>query len=265
MGMITLEPTSSVAAVSNVLLAKMMIYRSRDSFVTTQTRCQIHPRANLSDHVADGSVLIDLRQPERTATQFLDCLAKQPRPATLSRKGDARADLRVPASISDGSRRRSSRDRSPDREPDHVLVNWHASGRPLTRGAPEERPNRGHRAGSRSLRSLPLKPAPQPAGEVSCRLCREDRKMKPIIASLAIVAAVAIAAPAGAQQAPSTPSLPAPHPVQPLGRMPAGGPPTSERGITGSVERAHHRPHRVSSSHASQPVTPSPGTTKPTN
>ena len=89
--------------------------------------------------------------------------------------------------------------------------------------------------------------------------------MKPIIVSMAVVAAVAIAAPAGAQQAPSNPSVPTPHPVQPLNRMPAGGPPTSERGITGSVERAHHRPHRVSHSHASQPVTPLPGTTKPTN
>jgi hypothetical protein len=87
--------------------------------------------------------------------------------------------------------------------------------------------------------------------------------MKPIVISMALVAAVAIAAPAGAQ-APSNPSVPAPHPVQPLGRMPAGGPPTSERGITGSVERAHHRPHRVTHSHAS-PATPSPGTTKPTN
>jgi hypothetical protein len=88
--------------------------------------------------------------------------------------------------------------------------------------------------------------------------------MKPIVISMAVVAAVAIAAPAGAQ-APSNSSVPVPHPVQPLGRMPAGGPPTSERGITGSVERAHHRPHRVSSSHASQPVSPSLGTTKPTN
>ena len=89
--------------------------------------------------------------------------------------------------------------------------------------------------------------------------------MKPLMFSIAVVAAVAIAAPAGAQQAPLSPSGMPPHPVQPLNRMPAGGAPTSERGIPGSVERAHHRPHRVSSSHASQPVTPSPGTTKPTN
>ena len=89
--------------------------------------------------------------------------------------------------------------------------------------------------------------------------------MKLIVMSMALVAAVAIAAPVGAQQAPSNPTVPAAHPVQPLNRMPAGGPPTSERGITGSVERAHHRAHRVSSSHASQPVTPSPGTTKPPN
>ncbi len=108
-------------------------------------------------------------------------------------------------------------------------------------------------------------PAPRPASEVSFSQRREDDKMKPIVISMALVAAVAIAAPAGAQQAPSNPSVPAPHPVQPLGRMPAGGPPTSERGITGSVERAHHRPHRVSHPHASQPVTTSPGTTKPTN
>jgi hypothetical protein len=88
--------------------------------------------------------------------------------------------------------------------------------------------------------------------------------MKPIVISVAVVAAVAIAAPAAAQQAPSSPSVPAPHPIQPLGRMPAGGPPTSERGITGSVERAHHRAHRVSHPHASQPVTPPLGTTNPT-
>ena len=88
--------------------------------------------------------------------------------------------------------------------------------------------------------------------------------MKPIFVSMALVAAVAIAAPAGAQPAQSNPSVPAPHPVQPLNRMPAGGPPTSERGITGSVERAHDRPHRVSH-HASQPGTPSLGTTKQPN
>jgi hypothetical protein len=87
--------------------------------------------------------------------------------------------------------------------------------------------------------------------------------MKPLMFSMAVVAAVAIAAPAGAQQAPLSPSGMPPHPVQPLNRMPAGGPPTSERGITSSVERAHHRPHRVSH-HASQPVTPLPGTTNPT-
>ena len=86
--------------------------------------------------------------------------------------------------------------------------------------------------------------------------------MKPIVVIMAVVAAVAIAAPIGAQQTPSNPSVPAPHPVQPLNRMPAGGPPTSERGITGSVERAHHRSHRVSHSHASQPATSTPGTTK---
>jgi hypothetical protein len=88
--------------------------------------------------------------------------------------------------------------------------------------------------------------------------------MKPIVISMALVAAMAIAVPAGAQQAPSNPSVPAPHPIQPLGRMPAGGPPTSERGITGSVERAHHRAHRVSHPNASQPVTPLPATTNST-
>jgi hypothetical protein len=88
--------------------------------------------------------------------------------------------------------------------------------------------------------------------------------MRPIIVTMVLFAAVAIAAPAGAQQPPPSPSVPAPHPIQPLGRMPAGGPPTSERGITGSVERAHHRAHRVSHPPASQPVTPLPGTTTPT-
>ena len=65
--------------------------------------------------------------------------------------------------------------------------------------------------------------------------------MKRIMVGMAVVAARAIAAAAGAQQAPPNPSAPMPHPVQPLGRMPAGGPPTSERGIPGSVERAHQR------------------------
>lgn len=88
--------------------------------------------------------------------------------------------------------------------------------------------------------------------------------MKPLMFSIAVLAAVTIAAPAGAQQAPLSPSGMPPHPVQPLNRMPAGGPPTSERGITGSVERAHDRPHRVSH-HASQPGTPSLGTTKQPN
>jgi hypothetical protein len=80
--------------------------------------------------------------------------------------------------------------------------------------------------------------------------------MKPILLSVALVTAVAIATPAGAQQAPS--SGPPPHPVQPLGRMPAGGPPVSERGIPGSVERAHHRPHRVYHSHPMHAGSPSP-------
>jgi hypothetical protein len=81
--------------------------------------------------------------------------------------------------------------------------------------------------------------------------------MKRIIISIAVVAAVASAAPVRAQQAPSNPSVPMPHPVQPLNRMPAGGPPTSERGIPGSVERAHHRPHRVYRSHPTHAGYPS--------
>jgi len=72
--------------------------------------------------------------------------------------------------------------------------------------------------------------------------------MKHLLIGGVAVAALAIAAPVWAQPAPSAPppvNMPAPAaaPVQSLNRMPAGGKATSERGMTGSVERAHHRSH----------------------
>jgi hypothetical protein len=73
--------------------------------------------------------------------------------------------------------------------------------------------------------------------------------MKHLLVGAAAVAALAIGAPAWAQPAPSAPppaaTMPAPAaaPVQSMNRMPAGGRATSERGMTGSVERAHHRSH----------------------
>lgn len=70
--------------------------------------------------------------------------------------------------------------------------------------------------------------------------------MKHLLIGSAMVAALAISAPVWAQPAPSNPppgaTAPTP-PVQSSNRMPAGGPATSERGLTGSVERAHHRHH----------------------
>lgn len=73
--------------------------------------------------------------------------------------------------------------------------------------------------------------------------------MKHLLIGSAIVAALAISAPVWAQPAPSNPPPgaaappPAAPPVQSSNRMPAGGPATSERGLPGSVERAHHRHH----------------------
>lgn len=68
---------------------------------------------------------------------------------------------------------------------------------------------------------------------------------------MSVTAVMAISVPVWAQPTPSTapPSgaiAPAP-PVQPMNRMPAGGRATSERGMTGSVTRAHHRRHTVQS------------------
>src|SRR5271169_4199742 len=72
--------------------------------------------------------------------------------------------------------------------------------------------------------------------------------MKHLLVGVAAAATLAICAPIWAQPAPSAPpaaSMPAPAaaPVQPMNRMPAGGRATSERGMSGSVERAHHRSH----------------------
>jgi len=60
-----------------------------------------------------------------------------------------------------------------------------------------------------------------------------------------MAATLALAAPVLAQTSPSgpPPGAAASAPVQSLNRMPAGGKATSERGMTGSVERAHYRHH----------------------
>jgi hypothetical protein len=88
--------------------------------------------------------------------------------------------------------------------------------------------------------------------------CRdlEDDAMKHFLMPAIALAALAVSGPLSAQPAPTN-SPPAatnaPAPVQSLNRMPAGGRATSERGLTGSVERAHHRRHAArASTHASQ-------------
>lgn len=79
--------------------------------------------------------------------------------------------------------------------------------------------------------------------------------MRHFLVCVATIAALTISVQAGAQTAPSTATPPSPAHVQPMNRMPAGGPATSERGATGSVLRAHQRHHTAHSA-----KTPSAGT-----
>lgn len=80
--------------------------------------------------------------------------------------------------------------------------------------------------------------------------------MKHFLTPAIALAALAVSGPLFAQPAPTNSppaATTAPAPVQSLNRMPAGGRATSERGATGSVERAHHRRHAArASTHASQ-------------
>ena len=84
---------------------------------------------------------------------------------------------------------------------------------------------------------------------------RRKDAMQNFLVALAAIAALTISVQAGAQPAPSTATPPSPAHVQPMNRMPAGGPATSERGATGSVLRAHQRHHAAHSA-----KTPSAGT-----
>jgi len=70
--------------------------------------------------------------------------------------------------------------------------------------------------------------------------------MKHRLIAASAIAAMAVSTPLWAQPTPVNPSPSGVNmgpPVQSSNRMPAGGPATSERGLPGSVERAHHRRH----------------------
>jgi hypothetical protein len=100
--------------------------------------------------------------------------------------------------------------------------------------------------GARNLSSGDDAPFTATCGWVYACRAWEDDVMKLFLIAASAIVAIAVSTPLWAQPAPGNPppsGAQAAAPVQSANRMPAGGRVTSERGLTGAVERAHHRRH----------------------